>query len=257
MINKKEIKYLASLQQKKFRLLHKQILIEGSKLILEALKHNQSIVKIIYSIKDKYFSNIRKLAIDKNIPLELCSNKDAQRISNTKNSQQIFAQLDYRIPQTLNQISSFPNDIILIDGLADPGNLGTILRTGSWFGYYNLFLTNETVELYNPKTIRAGMGAHFHLQTVVKDKLDKIIDVLKKNDFNIIAANLNGAELNKMKLNKNKNWCLILGNEAHGLSKNSIKFSNSLVKIDGENTMESLNVAEAASIIMHHIYKGK
>ena len=71
MINKKEIKYLASLQQKKFRLLHKQILIEGSKLILEALKHNQSIVKIIYSIKDKYFSNIRKLAIDKNIPLDI------------------------------------------------------------------------------------------------------------------------------------------------------------------------------------------
>ena len=67
---------------------------------------------------------------------------------------------------------------------------------------------------------------HFHLQTIVKDKLDKIINILK-NDFNIIAANLNGTELNKMKLNKNK-VVFNGGNEAHGLSKNSVKFSTSL-----------------------------
>ena len=88
MIQKKEIKYLASLKQKKFRLINKEIVIEGSKLILDAIKHKQNIKKIIYCAKDECFDKIRKQAKQNNIELKLCRSKDAERISDTKNSQQ-------------------------------------------------------------------------------------------------------------------------------------------------------------------------
>ena len=81
MIQKKEIKYLASLKQKKFRLINQEIIIEGSKLILDAIKNNQEIIKIIYCKKDETFSKIRSWAKEHNIPLNLCSHKDAEKIS--------------------------------------------------------------------------------------------------------------------------------------------------------------------------------
>ena len=254
MISKKEIKYIASLKQKKFRLLNQELLIEGSKLILDALKHEQKIKKIIYSNKDKNFIKIRKYAKEKNIELKLCSQKDSERISNTKNSQQIFALLKYNIPTNINN-NKINNNFIIIDGISDPGNLGTILRTCSWFGIYNIMLTNETVELFNPKTIRSGMGAHFHMKNIYKDNIENIIQSLKKHNYEIIATNLKGKNLKKYKL-KNKNWALILGNETLGVSKKSIDSANTIINIDGKKTMESLNVAEAASIVMYHLYQG-
>ena len=93
MISKKEIKYLASLKQKKFRTINDEYLIEGEKLILDALKHKQPIKKIIYSKKGQHFDTIRKKSKILKIELCLSTEKDAQKISDTKNSQQIFALL--------------------------------------------------------------------------------------------------------------------------------------------------------------------
>ena len=99
------------------------------------------------------------------------------------------------------------------------------------------------------------MGAHFHIKNTYKDSIDNIIKFLKKNNYEIIAADLNGTSLKKYSP-KNKNWALILGNEAHGISKKSIDSANTIINIEGKKTMESLNVAEAASIIMYHLYQG-
>ena len=255
MITKKEIKYLSSLKQKKNRLLNHKILIEGSKLILDALKHKQNIKKIIYSNKDNDFSQIRKYAKNNNIIMELCSKKDSERMSDTKNSQEIFALLNFAPPIKINNDTIINDNIIIIDGISDPGNMGTILRTCSWFGFYNIMITHDSVELFNPKTIRSGMGAHFHIKNTYKDSIDNIIEFLKKHNYKIIVTDLNGTKLRKY-TKKNKKWALILGNEAHGVSKKSIDSADTIINIDGEKTMESLNVAEAASIIMYHLYQG-
>ncbi len=256
MITKKEIKYLSSLKQKKNRLLNNEMLIEGSKLILDALKHKQHIKKIIYSNKDSNFNEIRTYAKQNNINMELCSKKDSERISDTKNSQQIFGHINFKSPTKINENTIINDNIIIIDGISDPGNMGTILRTCSWFGFYNIILTNDSVELFNPKTVRSGMGAHFHLAHTYKDSIDNIIKFLKNYNYEIIVTALKGENINKYNT-KNKKWALILGNEAHGVSKKSIDSANTIINIDGEKTMESLNVAEAASIIMHYLYQGK
>ena len=82
-----------------------------------------------------------------------------------------------------------------------------------------------------------------------------IIEFLKKHNYKIIVTDLKGEKLRKY-TKKNKKWALILGNEAHGVSKKSIDSADTIINIDGEKTMESLNVAEAASIIMYHLYQG-
>ena len=254
MIYKKEVKYLASLKHKKFRMLNNQFIIEGSKLILDALKHKQKIQKIIYSTKNNAFQKIRLLAKKYNIELCLCTNKDAERISDTKNSQQIFALLEYQpLIKLDSNKNTFNNKIIILDGISDPGNMGTILRTCSWFGLYDVIISNDSVEFYNPKTVRSAMGAHFHMQNIYQDKIENIITYLKKYKYEVLAANLNGINIKEYKL-RDKNWALIVGNEANGLSEISSKNAQ-LIHIEGEKTMESLNVAEATSIVIHYLYK--
>jgi len=251
MISKKEIKYLASLKQKKFRLLNNEFVIEGEKLILDAFKHNQLIKKIIYSAKIKNFDLIRKKS---NVELFLCTEKDAERISDTKNSQQIFALLEYPSLKKLTTIENNKNNsVIIIDGISDPGNMGTILRTCSWFGCYNIIMTNSSVELYNPKTVRSGMGAHFHMKNIYKDSIENIIEYLQNYQYEILAADLKGKNIETYSSKKN-NWALILGNESKGISK-QFKNISQLIHIPGEGKMESLNVAEAASIVIHYLYK--
>ena len=254
MIPKKEIKYLASLKQKKIRLLNNEFVIEGEKLILDAFKHNQPIKKIIYSTKIGNFDLIRKNSKKYNVELSLCTEKDAERISDTKNSQQIFALLEYSSLKKLNAIeNNINNSVIIIDGISDPGNMGTILRTCSWFGFYNIILTDSSVELYNPKTVRSGMGAHFHIKNMYKDSIENIVQYLQNHQYEVLASDLKGQNIETY-IPKKNNWALILGNESKGISK-QFKDVSQLIHIPGEGKMESLNVAEAASIVIHYLYK--
>ena len=256
MISNKEIKYICSLKQKKNRLLNKEILIEGSKLIIDAIKNKKNIKKIFYCYKDEHFNYIRENSKILNIELLLCSEKDAERISDTKNPQKIFALLSFELPLYLSDNSKISDKIIIIDGISDPGNMGTILRTCSWFGFYNIIMSHNSVDLYNPKTVRSAMGAHFHMNTIYKDNIQNIIKFLKNNKYKIIAAHLDGKDVKELNDNDSK-WALILGNEANGLSDYSIESADTLIKIEGQKSMESLNVAEAASIIMHSLYQLK
>ena len=121
MISNKEIKYICSLKQKKNRLLNKEILIEGSKLIIDAIKNKKNIKKIFYCYKDEHFNYIRENSKVLNIELLLCSEKDAERISDTKNSQKIFALLSFELPLYLSDNSKISDKIIIIDGISDPG----------------------------------------------------------------------------------------------------------------------------------------
>lgn len=253
-ISKKEVKYLSSLNQKKFRKLYNELIIEGEKLIFDSIKHNQNIKKIVYSKKNKNFAKLNKLCKQKNIPLNLCTEKDSYRISDTKNSQQIFGLMQCN---EITNISDFSDKInkpfIVLDGISDPGNMGTILRTCSWFGCYNIIMTSDCVEFYNPKTIRSAMGAHFHLDNIFMGSVEQILEYLNEFKYQIFTASLIGENLENIKL-KNNNWVLILGNETKGISNDFEKISHK-IHIPGKGKMESLNVAEAASIVIHYLSK--
>ena len=112
-------------------------------------------------------------------------------------------------------------------------------------------MSKEDIEQYK----KIGEQFYKDMDFQQGNSIDNIINYLQNSNHQIIVADLKGESLKKYSV-KNKSWALILGNEAHGISKKSIDSANTIINIDGEKTMESLNVAEAASIIMYHLYQG-
>ena len=247
MISKHKIKILRSLNTKKGRLLHKMILLEGKRLIEEVLSEKSKIKKI-WITKD--FEN-NNSELTKKINFEEISNKEIKMITGTVNPQGIIAITEIK-EGSLDNI--FGNAIIL-DNISDPGNLGTIMRSACWFGIRNIFLSKKCVDPYNSKVIRSAMGAHFK-QNIVIDELDSLINHLYSNDYQLLSTDLNSNNnLKNLKIDKNKKWGVVFGNEAHGLSKLTKEKIEYNVKISQFGPIESLNVAVACGIFLYEMSK--
>tara|TARA_Y100001970_G_C14188119_1_gene833760 strand:- start:10 stop:771 length:762 start_codon:yes stop_codon:yes gene_type:complete len=253
MIDKNEIKRLKSLHKKKGRELHKLILIEGKRIIEQALDSKYSILKIWinHDFKDsnpKFIQHIQK----KQISLNEISNKIMDKITDTKSPSGVIAIMN--IPK--GDIKKMNHQILALDNISDPGNLGTIIRTANWFGIKNILLSEDCVDPYNSKVLRSGMGSHFSMNIVTKN-LEKQISKYKKENFKIIATDLNTKNtMSDLKINSN-NWVILLGNEAHGISKSVLESSDYRIKIPQGGNIESLNVAVTCGILLYHISRIK
>ena len=128
--------------------------------------------------------------------------------------------------------------------------MGTLLRTSVWFGIQNIILSKQCVDIYNPKVVRSGMGAHFYLKSISNLSLDTF-----RESHTIIGADQNGNSINNFEIETP--WVLILGNEAHGLSKNNKELLDYIISIPKVGYGESLNVAVAGGIIIEHLMKMK
>ena len=142
--------------------------------------------------------------------------------------------------------------IVILDGISDPGNLGTILRTANWFGINDVVLSEECVDQYNTKVIRSAMGSHFSMN-IVKTDILKYIKNLKSKDFQIVAAALDTKKsIGSLKIVSNK-WALLLGSEAHGLSEKVSDLIDSKIRIPQFGIIDSLNVSVACGIFLYHM----
>ena len=138
---------------------------------------------------------------------------------------------------------------MVLDGISDPGNLGTIFRNCIWFGIKAIILTENSIDPFNLKCMRSGMGSHFYFNNIVKENSKNIIQHLIKNNYHIIVADLDGMNITNVST-KNK-WALILGSEAHGISKNYEKFQKVTINKIGE--IESLNASVASGILLNEL----
>ena len=259
MLAKYQIKYLSSLKLKKNRTLNNEFTIEGTRIVTESIKamsnstRNYSIEKIIISnsfeIDKKNASFIKK--INKSYNIEKISNDNMSKISNVSTPPGIIALIKQK---SQNKFSN-NGPILLLDDISNPGNLGTILRSAEWFGIKHVYLSENTVDPYNSKTIQSAAGAHFYLSGIIQTDLIDVINFYKKYNFQIIGTSLNGCNINSM--NINNNWALILGNEGHGISKEINKYIDKSITIDKFGNIESLNVAMAGSIILSKLMNRK
>ena len=184
--------------------------------------------------------------IDKN-QIILLSEVQFKKICSTKSPSGIAAVC--MIPKQ-NDVNLKENKWLYLDRISDPGNLGTILRSASWFGLKNIALSSNSVDPYNSKTVRAGMGAHFGIN------LYRDIDLHQfSKTHNIIAADKEGLDVDEY--NFPKQSVFVFGNEAHGISDENKEAVQQSITIKGQGVGESLNVAAAASIIMHTVSKNK
>ena len=249
MISKNKIKFLRSLKLKKYREEYHVTLLEGIRLIDESINCNIAIQNI-WMTADSIESNpilVNKIK-SKNITLDIIEIDDLKSISDTQNSQGAIAEINIK-KYLDSKLDNINNNVVILDNISDPGNLGTIFRTCSWYNVRNIILSSNTVDPFNFKSLRSGMGAHFYFDSIVISDNKSIIDFLLQNDFNILCSDLKGDNIANVAI-KNK-WALVLGSEAHGASTEFNKYHK--ISIPKFGNIESLNVSVACGIILERL----
>jgi len=249
MLSINKIKYLKSLSIKKYRQAEQRVLLEGYKIISESL--NSSLIFEHIWINENLKSNkdikiLLDIIKEKNISFNFECEKKIKSISNTKNTQGLLALVNIKDFYN-NRI--FKDKVVILDQISDPGNLGTIIRTCAWFNIKTLILTKNSADIFNPKCLRSGMGGHFYLNNCVYLTNNEIVKFLKSNNYFVYCADSQGDSFVKDK-NLEK-WALILGSEAHGISKD-LKIGK-VVSIPGNGKIESLNVSVATGILLNNL----
>mgnify|MGYP001192627258 CR=1 FL=1 len=235
-------KTIHSLRHAKHRKVYNKFLIEGKRIVESALVCNANI-DIIFCSDDFLKENkpwVQK-HLKKDATIKTIEKKTLLKISNTKSPQEILAVCD--IPKQ-NPIKLTMNKWIYLDKISDPGNMGTLIRSCAWFGIKNIALSPKCADPYNPKSIRAAMGAHFVVTIHANTDLS-----IFKNTHKIIAADLKGENASSYKF---PNKCvLVLGSEAHGISKQNLDHIEDFIFINKLGSGNSLNVSTAGSILIY------
>ena len=241
-VSKETFKKLKKLNNKKYRddsSVAFDILIEGERLIHQ-VKNFGCPIKSLYISLEK-FDDLKKTISKFECPVYTLTNSQSEHLSETIQGQGIFAQIKFE----LKPITRF-RKLLFINGISDPGNLGTIIRTASAFQIDGLIVDEDCCDLSNSKLIRSSLGAVFNLPLLcVKQQW------LSGWDGKIFVSHLsNGLSLNKFKF-PDTPYIVVIGSEAHGVHESILKFEHERIYIPMTGGMESLNVAVATGIFMY------
>ena len=245
------IKQLKSLHQKKFRRQENQFLLEGNRLIDQALSADAQIIEVWMTQKNldsDFGKNILQQFEEKKIPFSVAPEKIIRQMSDSLNDQGIIALVPIPVYE---KYDSPPNKAIYLDGISDPGNMGTILRTAAWFGIKSIFRSPECVDPFNSKVVRSAMGAHFYFSHFDAIPEEKLLGDYSETGMEILGSDMKGNPVQTLNLEATEGWVLILGNEAHGIGELSKSFITSTISIPGIEGLESLNVSVAGGILLH------
>lgn len=239
-LTKSDAKFIKSLQQKKYRDLNSRFVVEGTKLVAEALQYPETIDFVVYvgDIEEYEFSFPKKAY--------RVSHADLKRISSLKTPNKILAVCKYPLPYgELN----FKNSILALDEISDPGNLGSILRLADWFGINQVVCAPGSVDVYNPKVVQATMGSIFRV-SVYYDSIEEIIDKLP-HETQVYGADMSGESVYQAEIKYP--FMLIMGSESHGLSASIRNKVSQMIAIPRFGSGESLNVAISTGIILSEL----
>ena len=243
MLSKSQISLLQSLQHKKFRREHGAFLVEGYKSVIE-------FINSAYQIEAVYHTATiapKLLNLSQKINSEEISSKSIEKISSLTTPQDVIALV--KMPQwPAIQYSTLQKKFSLVlDGIQDPGNMGTIIRTADWFGIDNIICSEDCVDVYNPKVVQATMGSLSRINV----HYTNIADVLTHIKLPVFGALLDGENI--YTTNFGTEGLIVMGNEGNGLRPDIINLVNKAVTIPRIGKAESLNVAIATAIFCSEI----
>ena len=227
------VKYAYSLKNPKGRKENHQFLAEGYKALELALK--AGLVTDVFTVKE-----IDNLPI--NINQYICKEDIIEKIAYSTNPEGVVFISNY----VSNKKPSIMNKVVYLDHINDPGNMGTIIRTALAFNYDAVVISKDSVSIYNEKVVAASKGAIFLLPIIESDIKDF------DSSFKVIVSTLNDKSIDLNNVKKTDKFVLVLGNETHGVSEDSIARANLMVKIPISN-IDSLNVSVAAGILMNYL----
>lgn len=240
---KKDIKLVRSLQQKKFRNEHQLFVVEGRKMVDEALTSRFKLHSL-YSTDSAYHPG----------KCHHVTKKEMEMMSSLSTPSPYLAVL-HKSPETEQWPKTLDNAVVILDGIADPGNLGTILRTAEWFGINHVFCTEDCVELYNPKTVQSTMGSLFRVH-VHYAAAETIIRYLQENNYKLNGADMKGTSLYEYRFTNKE--AIVIGSESHGIRDTMRQaLDDNYITIPRHGHAESLNASVATSIILSELYRQK
>ncbi len=249
------IKHIKKLKDKKERDLSNEYIIEGIKLIQEAIQEKAKIKQIIICEECE-----KAEAIPKEIMYEIAryeciyiTKKLYNYLTEVKTPQGILAVIEKESNE--KNIDYTQEIIVALDGIQDPGNLGTILRTVDSIGLTQILVSKDTADSYNPKVVRSTMGAIFRVKVIECEDLEKTLKEIKKHKFEIVVTSLQ-TKNSIYDIDYNKK-VIVIGNEANGVQEKIQQLADKKVKIPMLGKTESLNASVATGIILYEYVRQK
>jgi RNA methyltransferase, TrmH family len=243
MLSKNTLKFIKSLQQKKFRKQEQLFFVEGSKNVTELLQSDYEVSHVLFTQQffDENSSLLKSIKAD---TFEV-TQKTLESIGSFQSNDAALAVAKMK-PNKAFDLSS-DEWVIALDDVKDPGNLGTIIRIADWYGIQKLLLSEESAEVYNPKVLHASMGSFTRIQFFYTDLKNELI----KKNLPVYGALLEGKSIYETDFGKG--GIILMGNESKGISHELEKLVDHKITIPRFGKAESLNVAVATAIFCDNI----
>lgn len=231
-----------------------QILLEGLRLVSEAIASSSKVSIVVISDNEQGRECWRRsasLASKKSIPGALVPPREFEKLTDTVHAAGIACVMDWKSPAFEPAASTNLRHVLVCDRIADPGNLGTLIRTAAGLGLDAVFLLPDTAELTNPKTVRAAAGALFHIPVYEDVTPETVKAWSKRADVSLVVADAHRGE--SALPTAPKRWALVIGGETIPLNKSWETTTTSWVNLPLQRGVESLNAAVAGAIIMDRL----
>lgn len=249
------IKSIRKLKDKKYREIENKYIVEGIKLIEEAIEEKANIDTVVVCedcVENKTIEQKLLYEIAKHNCVYV-SEKVFNVVTEVTNPQGILAVINKENKES--DINYDEDVIVVLDGIQDPGNLGTILRTVDSVGLSQIVVSNKTADAYNPKVVRSTMGAIYRVKVIESNDLVKTLKEIKKHKYKILATSLDTNEsLYDIDFKKK---VIVIGNEANGVSKEILEIADEKIKIPMLGKTESLNASVATGVILYEYVRKK
>ena len=247
-----QMKQLSALLKKsKERKTKKQFVVEGTKMVAEAPSKN---ICAVY-VSESYEANLENKGLCTKLKnsvktYEVVSDSVFKSVSDTQTPQGILAVVsmpEYKLDALLKGEQTH---LLILESIQDPGNLGTMIRTGEGAGITGVIMNKTTVDLFNPKTIRSTMGSIYRIPFIIADDLEETLAQLKQKGVTLYAAHLKGKH-DYDEEDYTSACGFLIGNEGNGLSDTIADMAEKYIKIPMEGKVESLNAAISATLLMY------
>ncbi len=252
-----KVKSAVNLEQKKYRDKHKLFILEGLR-NAEMVQDKKADVKMCFCT-EKMLKNPRAAALIQSLEQNTAcsvyqvSDNIYAKLSDTKSPQglMLIVKQNSVDMEELNHRVKENSFFLVLDRLQDPGNIGTIIRTADAMGADGIICLNGTADVFSPKVVRSAMGSLFNLPICIKASEENLSEFALKNNLKVYASALEKEAKAVWDIDYKKSCIVILGNEANGVSDSLLKLSDEKIYIPMKGNAESLNVANAAAMIIY------
>ena len=255
MLSLNRIKWVNSLKTNKYRKIHGQFIVEGTKVVIDILKSEFSIT-FLFATRN-WLDKHGKLIENLQITVEEVSLSDLKKISTLSTPSEVLCSVEIPLVPFNNNILN-QDYVLALESIRDPGNLGTIIRTADWFRINHIICSTDCVDVYNPKVIQATMGSITRVQVYFMDLIG--IFKNKPRDVKVYGTMLEGKNIHQVHFEKK--GVILIGNESTGISEELLPFLDEKIYIPSYATynkishgIDSLNAAQACTVLCYEIRK--